>query len=144
MLADFDKIILPLFTALGLSLVVERIIEFLRNILTYFSLPDNVPAVINRNETNKRLSELNSITASGIYSAQTEYAAEELANSLDQQLASKDYAAVETTKKALLQYQRDREWNEAVPVNVVSWQSATGPRGERVYNEIAIHTKFKY
>ena len=58
MLVEFKDIILPLSSALGLSLVVERAIEFIKNILGYFTLPDNIPAVVDIKSTEKKLKEL--------------------------------------------------------------------------------------
>lgn len=165
MLVEFKTVILPLSTALGLSIVVERAIEFLRNLLGYFSLADNVPVVVDKQAAFKRVDDLNSVAAAGVQAAQTEAEAEELAQQLDKELAAQEgaieaemartgksadqldeaflakvKAPAEATRTKLANYQRDREWNEAVPNCVVAWQSATGPSGERIYNEVAVHS----
>ena len=139
MLVDFQEIILPLSTALGLSLIVERAIEFIRNILGYVTFADNAPAVFDTKQTEQKLKELEAISNAGMYAAEAEHEAEKLSDLLEKQLLENNQSAAEATKADLKKYQRDREWNEAVPTNVVSWQSATGPSGERIYSEVAIH-----
>lgn len=139
MLVEFKTVILPLSTALGLSLVVERSIEFLRNVLGYFTLSDKLPAELDKRAASERVSELKDTSLAGTHTAEQEGKAQAIAEKLDQAIRDKDEAAAEQYRKELAEYQRDLEWNEAVPNCVVAWQSASGPNGQRIYNEVAVN-----
>lgn len=139
MLVELEAIVPPLMTALGLSLVVERVVEFITNVFGYFPINEKIPVQIDINAKNKKLGELNSIAAAGIYSAEQEDKAEKIAADLDKTGLDKNDPAVSKLKQDLAQFQRDREWNEAVPANIIAWQAATPPSGERVYREITLH-----
>lgn len=149
-MVELKDIIIPLTAALGLSVVVERVLEFITNVFNNFPIDEKVPVQIDKAEKDKKVTELGEVAKAGIYSAEQESKAEELAAKLDQaildlQKAGKDEAsinddpAVLALKQQLAEFKRDREWNEAVPPNIIAWQPATAPNGERVYREIAIH-----
>lgn len=139
MLVEFSTIVLPLSTALGLSLVVERAIEFLKNIFGFFTLSDNLPVQPDYQARQRHLKELDENTNKGIELLKQESKAESIAELLDKTNLDENDPEVIKLKEQLKAYQDTLEWDEDVPANMVSWQAATSPSGERIYTEVAIH-----
>ena len=137
-MVSFEAIIIPLSTALGLSLVVERAIEFLNNVFGYLQFGEKLHAQPDLAALEKRIAELDNEAQDAKISAEKEDAASNILALLDKNNSNYDETKVDDLKKRLADYQRELELDETVPANVLTWQAATAPSGERIYREIIV------
>lgn len=138
-MVELKAIIVPLTGALGLSVIVERVIEFITNVFGNFPIDEKVPVQVDKAAKQQQEAELNKIAQSGMQRAEVEAEAERIAAELEKTNLDENDPSVQALKQKLTDLQRDLEWNEAVPPNIIAWQPATPPNGDRVYREIAIH-----
>jgi hypothetical protein len=138
MLVQFQAIIGPLTAALGLSLVVERVLEFMNNLFGSQVLGELNPKIPEHDEILRRTKDLKDISDNGEYTEKIEEKAQQCVTTL--QGKSEGDIEEKQAAKELAACRKDTEWVEAVPVNVVAWEPATPPNQQRIFFELAVQT----
>ncbi len=133
---EFNAIMVPLSASLGLSLVVERILELGTNVLEFFlnrSRGRKIPKVA---EPDPMIDDLEQIYKREQTSQAVELAAEQTAEERKKIKAKLDQESDPEKRKVLLEklivLEKDGEWNERFSSDIVLVQGATDPDDGKV------------
>ena len=144
-MVPFQAVIVPLSKALGLSLVVERVVEFIKNLLEPALTSQQTRALPGLNETRAAIGNLEQMVQRDRAARAVEEAAEQSRGTRTQQSARLEEARTQLldepdpTRRAALgeevarlkgelsKHEKDGEWDERVSTATVLVEPATDP-----------------
>lgn len=129
---EFNDIAIPLGIALGLSLTVERILEFLKRILTTTVSFDDVKHLSDISKIHEKYMALAKLQKRDKRQRDADAAASASAEAL---INNKDNAERQKLIADLQKYAPDSELDEDMPSTAVATATATLPRPERIQRE---------
>ncbi len=127
----FDSIFIPLSAALGLSLIVERILELTNNILERLVAGADTPVIPSGARADDKLTELEQLHSRAKYTEEVEEAAEKAAEDRQKTVAKLESEQDTQTRKhlrrELQEFEKDGEWSEHITGAEVLVHKATDP-----------------
>ena len=131
-MVEFNAIAVPLGIAMGLSLTVERVLEFLKRILTSTVSIDDVKHLSDIPKIHEKYIALGKLQRRDILQRNADAAAESVAEEL---IKTRDDAKKRELITQIQEFVSDSELDESMTSTSVSTAPATLPRSERVQRE---------
>ncbi len=133
-----NAILVPLSAALGLSVVVERILEFIQNVFERFlggqagrKIPDEAGA-------KKQIDELEKTHVAAARQQEIEKKAEEVAKQRAMLQATTDPAKRKELTDELAQFEKDGEWGERFSDSIIIVEEATDPDDGKTFKAFIV------
>lgn len=121
---SFNSVILPLSAALGISLVVERILEFFKNFMEPLIGTRETRKIPELSETDEKIKDLERLHKENNAVLKAEKEAKDLKDQLEKE---SDPLKKKEIKDKLVELEKEGEWEESFPNNTVLVVDATDP-----------------
>ena len=147
-MSEFSAILVPLSAALGLSLIVERVLELVQNLLERF-LGKPEGRMVPKGQADKVLEEVEEAGKNRLRAEQLENETEPLATELlearralanaeDPKEKSELEARIDRLQEQLTEREADSAWDESVPTSVILVEPANDPDDTRTLKPFMI------